>query len=113
MENETNYEERTIVIEEQPVEPEEPIREYIKKVKSKSPDDGNIDDPNIWRLVLLRNTRNSYLQLTDKYLLPDFPITEEKRNIIIEYRQYLRNFININTEAIMNGVEVEIQPIPI
>ena len=103
MENEIE----TIVIEE------EPIREYIKKVKSKSPDDDNIDDPNMWRLVLLRNTRNSYLQLTDKYLLPDFPIKEEKRNIIIEYRQYLRNFININTEAIMNGVEVEIQPIPI
>ena len=106
MENEIE----TIVIEKQPVEP---IQEYIKKVKSKSPDDGNIDDPNIWQLVLLRNTRNSYLQLTDKYLLPDFPIKEEKRNIIIEYRQYLRNFININTEAIMNGVEVEIQPIPI
>ena len=80
---------------------------------SKSPDDDNIDDPNIWKLVLLRNTRNSYLQLTDKYLLPDFPIKEEKRNIIIEYRQYLRNFININTVNIMNGVEVEIQPIPI
>lgn len=105
MENETE----TI----EPVEPVEPIREYVKKVKSKSPDDGNIDDPNIWKLVLLRNTRNSYLQLTDKYLLPDFPITEEKRNIIIEYRQYLRNFININTEAIMNGVETEILQIPI
>ena len=80
---------------------------------SKSPDDGNINDPNIWKLVLLRNTRNSYLQLTDKYLLPDFPITEEKRNIIMEYRQYLRNFININQEAIMNGVEIEILQIPI
>ena len=106
MDNETE----TKVIEEQPVEP---IPEYVKKFKSGSPDEGNIDDPNIWRLVLLRNTRNSYLQLTDKYLLPDFPIKEEKRNIIIEYRQYLRNLININTEAIMNGVEVEIQPIPI
>ena len=103
MENEIE----TIVIEEQP------IRENIKKVKSKSPDDDNIDDPNMWRLVLLRNTRNSYLQLTDKYLLPDFPISDEKRYEIIEYRQYLRNFININTVNIMNGVEVEIQPIPI
>lgn len=60
-----------------------------------------------------RNKRNSYLQLTDKYILPDFPITEEKRNIIIEYRQMLRDFINNNQEAILNGLEVEIPPIPI
>jgi hypothetical protein len=68
-------------------------------------------------ILIIRNTRNSYLQLTDKYLLSDFPITEEKRNIIIEYRQYLRDFINNNQEAIMNGFyeerEVEIDPIPI
>ena len=66
-----------------------------------------------WRLELLRNTRNSYLQLTDKYLLSDYPITEEKKNIIIEYRQMLRDFINNNEEAILNGLEVEIDPIPI
>lgn len=59
-----------------------------------------------------RNKRNSYLQLTDKYVLPDFPITEEKRNIIIEYRQMLRDFINNNQEAILNGLEVEIPSIP-
>lgn len=66
-----------------------------------------------WRLELLRNTRNSYLQLTDKYVLPDYPITEEKKNIIIEYRQMLRDFININKEAISNGLEFELPPIPI
>jgi hypothetical protein len=66
-----------------------------------------------WRLEYKRNTRNSYLQLTDKYLLSDFPITEEKRNIIIEYRQYLRDFINNNKEDIMNEIEIPIDPIPI
>lgn len=65
-----------------------------------------------WRLEYNRNTRNSYLALTDKYLLPDFPITDENRNIIKTYRQYLRDFINVNREAIENGLEVEIDPIP-
>ncbi len=64
-------------------------------------------------LEFKRNTRNSYLQLTDKYILTDFPISEEKRYEIIEYRQYLRNFININQEAILNGENIEILPIPI
>ena len=47
---------------------EEPVKENIKKVKSKSPsyDNETNDDPSLWHLVLLRNTRNSYLQLTDK-----------------------------------------------
>jgi len=67
---------------------------------------------NDWDLVYLRNTCNSLLQLTDKYLLSDYPISDEKRYEIIEYRQYLRNFININQEAILNGVIPEILPIP-
>jgi hypothetical protein len=67
---------------------------------------------NNWDLVYLRNTRNSLLQLTDKYLLSDYPVSDEKRYEIIEYRQYLRNFININQEGILNGVIPEILPIP-
>lgn len=67
---------------------------------------------NEWVLFQLRNIRNSYLVLTDKYLLPDFPITDDNRNIIIAYRQYLRDFININHDSIINGLEVEIDPIP-
>lgn len=65
-----------------------------------------------WVLFQLRNTRNSYLVLTDKYLLPDFPITDENKNIIKAYRQYLRDFINVNYDSIINGLEVEIDPIP-
>lgn len=68
---------------------------------------------NEWVLFQLRNTRNAYLQLTDKYLLSDYPITDEKKEIIMNYRQYLRDFINNNEEAISNGLEVEIDPIPI
>ena len=68
---------------------------------------------NEWQLYQLRKTRNEYLQLTDKYLLSDYPISDEKRYEIIEYRQYLRNFINENKEGILNGVIPEILPIPI
>lgn len=82
-----------------------------KQTASKSSGESD-DNPAYWKLVLLRNTRNSYLALTDKYLLPDFPITDEKKEIIINYRQYLRDFINTNSVSIMNGIEVEIDPIP-
>ena len=68
---------------------------------------------NEWVLFQLRNTRNAYLQLTDKYLLSAYPITDEKKEIIMNYRQYLRDFINNNEEAILNGLEVEIDLIPI
>jgi hypothetical protein len=40
----------------------------------------------------LRNQRNQLLKETDKYLLPDFPITEENLILIKDYRDKLRNF---------------------
>ena len=44
--------------------------------------------------TLLKNTRNLILGETDKYLLPDFPITPEQLEIVKEYRQKLRDFTN-------------------
>ncbi len=94
----------------------EPTTEPVKKAKltpSKAPGESN-EGAYIWHLVLLRNIRNNYLNLTDKYLLPDYPITVEKREIIKVYRETLRNIININREDILNGViDIEIPPIPI
>jgi hypothetical protein len=79
----------------------------------KSPGENN-EGAYIWHLVLLRNIRNNYLNLTDKYLLPDYPITAEKREIIIVYRQMLRNIINLKRNDVLNGItDVEIPPIPI
>jgi hypothetical protein len=92
---------------------EEVVEKKAKQTSFKSPGDDNNDNKEYWDLVYLRNTRNSLLQLTDKYLLSDFPISDEKRYEIIEYRQYLRNFINENKEGILNGVIPEITPIPI
>ena len=89
----------------------EPIKP--KQVPTKSPGESN-EGAYIWHLVLLRNIRNNYLNLTDKYLLPDYPIPAEQREIIIVYRQMLRNIINLNREAVLNGItDIEIPPIPI
>lgn len=38
-----------------------------------------------------RIERDLLLAGTDKYMLADFPIIEEERNLYKEYRQYLRN----------------------
>ncbi len=40
--------------------------------------------------------RNILLNETDKYLLPDYPITPEKLEIVKEYRQKLREITNNN-----------------
>ena len=56
-------------------------------------DETIIYEPN---LILLRSTRDQLLTQTDKYLLPDFPITPENLILIKEYRQQLRNFSNNN-----------------
>ena len=50
-----------------------------------------IDNQNKKPINALRKIRNLRLQSTDKYVLPDYPLTEEKRNEIITYRNLLRN----------------------
>jgi propanediol dehydratase small subunit len=46
--------------------------------------------------TLLKNTRNLILAETDKYLLPDYPITSEQLEIVKKYRKSLRDFTNNN-----------------
>ena len=48
--------------------------------------------------ISLKKKRNSILDETDKYLLPDFPITPEQLEIVKQYRQALRDFTNNNYE---------------
>ncbi len=89
------------------------VEEKKKKQTSfKSPGDDNNETTEYWDLVFLRNTRNSLLQLTDKYLIPDYPITPENLEIIKLYRQELRNYINIYSDDIINGKINELPEIP-
>ncbi len=82
-----------------------------KKAAFKSWDNNETNE--YWDLIYLRNSRNSSLQLTDKYLMPDYPITPENIEIIKSYRHELRNCINKNEHFILSGVIPEIPPIPL
>ena len=42
--------------------------------------------------AFVRSARNQYLAETDKYMLADFPISEEERGQYSAYRQYLRDY---------------------
>jgi hypothetical protein len=44
--------------------------------------------------MMMKQTRNSILNQTDKYMLSDFPISPEQLEIVKQYRQKLRNFTN-------------------
>ena len=51
------------------------------------------EDQELKRLSLIF-TRNQLLAESDKYLLPDFPITPENLELIKQYRRELRDFTN-------------------
>ena len=55
-----------------------------------------IDDGEIFYKQMIRNQRNDLLKNTDKYLLPDYPITEDQIPIIKTYRQALRDISENN-----------------
>lgn len=59
-----------------------------------------------------RNIRNELLNKTDRYLLEDYPITAEEKQIVKDYRQMLRDFINTNKDRYLNGEILEIPKPP-
>ena len=50
-----------------------------------------IDDGEIFYKQIMRNQRNELLKDTDKYLLLDYPISQDNLLIIKQYRQQLRD----------------------
>ncbi len=54
-----------------------------------------------------RNIRNELLNKTDRYVLSNHPISPEQQMEIKEYRQNLREFINLNEIKILAGEKVE------
>lgn len=40
----------------------------------------------------VRAVRNRYLEQTDKFMLTDYPITDEERELYKQYREYLRDY---------------------
>ena len=52
----------------------------------------NIDYTN---LILIRNIRNQLLLDSDKYLLLDFPISSNNLILVKDYRQKLRDYMDL------------------
>ena len=42
--------------------------------------------------VQVRNVRNRFLEQTDKFMLVDYPITDDERELYKQYRTYLRTY---------------------
>ena len=42
--------------------------------------------------VDVRSVRNQYLAQTDKYMITDYPITDDERELYKQYREYLRTY---------------------
>ena len=40
----------------------------------------------------VRSVRNQYLEQTDKYMIVDYPITDDERELYKQYRTYLRDY---------------------
>ena len=40
----------------------------------------------------VRAVRNMYLEQTDKYMIADYPITDDERELYRQYREYLRAY---------------------
>ena len=40
----------------------------------------------------VRAVRNQYLEQTDKYMIADYPITDDERELYRQYRTYLRDY---------------------
>ena len=40
----------------------------------------------------VRAIRNQYLEQTDKYMITDYPISDDERELYKQYREYLRTY---------------------
>ena len=51
-------------------------------------------DDDFITILFKRENRNQLLKESDKYLLPDYPITPENLELIKTYRQQLRDYMD-------------------
>ena len=59
--------------------------DYLEAV---NPPEPSIED----KQSQVRAVRNQYLEQTDKYMLADYPITDNERELYKQYRTYLRTY---------------------
>ena len=44
----------------------------------------------------VRSVRNQYLEQTDKFMIADYPVTDDERELYKQYREYLRIYTEAN-----------------
>ena len=59
--------------------------DYLEAVNPPEPSDEE-------KQAQVRSVRNMYLEETDKYMIADYPITDEEREQYKAYRAYLRDY---------------------
>lgn len=59
--------------------------DYLEAVNQPEPSDEE-------KKAQVRAVRNQYLEQTDKYMIVDYPITDEERELYKQYREYLRTY---------------------
>ena len=59
--------------------------DYLEAVNPPEPSDEE-------KKARVRQVRNQYLEQTDKYMITDYPITDEERELYKQYREYLRDY---------------------
>ena len=52
-------------------------------------------EKNNFHISLIRIERNKLLNESDKYLIEDYPITSDNKVLIKDYREQLRNYMNL------------------
>jgi hypothetical protein len=56
----------------------------------------DINHINSTTITLAKSKRNQILERTDKYLLSDYPITSSNLILIKDYRQQLRDYVDLD-----------------
>ena len=75
--------------------------DYLEAVNPPEPTDEE-------KQVRVRQVRNQYLEQTDKYIaLSDFPITDEERELYKKYREYLRDYTELENWWLNNPMTFE------
>ena len=59
--------------------------DYLEAVNPPEPSDEE-------KKAQVRAVRNQYLEHTDKYMIVDYPITDDERELYKQYRVYLRDY---------------------
>ena len=55
-----------------------------------------MDDNDFIVIMFKRDQRNQLLKESDKYLLPDYPISSSNLELVKQYRQQLRNYMDLD-----------------